>query len=612
MPLPTSNAPLLAGRLASLAVEQRRRAFVVGLAASVVAGAIAAAVAFHGLPSLTPVMTGYLLVGATAVATAAASLVAVLIGLLLAYRRQSERERMAGDIVHARLEAGINAVPVEFVEYDKDRRLILANQAARNASPWRVPGAASGRTIDAVMAAYIEHFQTAETGAAWKAWAEQSIADFDRGGVAVSWRPDGQWRRSYVSDMPGGGRVVVRVDITEEKKREEKLAAEMALLSSVFESTGAGILMLDRDLGVVLANQFVLDVEGVSAAEIVGRHYADLSFTGLDPAVVAKWQGASRGERLKAVEFEHVLASVPGGGPAREGQRIFRTTANPVQDEEGRLRYIVLIGVDDTERRLGEIRLFDSSRLANLGEMATGMAHEINQPLAVIRMAAESLVEELEMPEAASITPDLAELLHFKLTRIAGQTERAAKLVNELRAVARKPTNQVLPFNVIESARVASDLLHEQLKAVRIHFALDLPSPETGAGLMVTGEPNRLQQVLLNLVLNARDSLLDDKGRQAAGSLGSIVLKVVAASGATDRVVLTVEDDGPGIAPPNLPRLFEPFFTTKPTGKGTGLGLSIGYDIVRRMGGEITAENRSEGGARFRIALPTAGAVPLA
>ena len=123
---------------------------------------------------------------------------------------------------------------------------------------------------------------------------------------------------------------------------------------------------------------------------------------------------------------------------------------------------------------------------------------------------------------------------------------------------------------------------------------------------MVTGEPNRLQQVLLNIVLNARDSLLDDKGRQAAGSLGSIVLKVAAAAGANDRVVLIVEDDGPGIAPHNLPRLFEPFFTTKPTGKGTGLGLSISYDIVRRMGGEITAENRPEGGARFRIELPMA------
>ena len=551
-------------------------------------------------------MLAPLVVGLAGVATAAASLVAVLVGLLLAYRRQSERERIAGDALHARLEAGINAVPVEFVEYDKDRRLILANQAARNASPWRVPGAASGRTIDAVMAAYIDHFQTADTGAAWKAWAEQSVADFDRGGVAVSWRPDGQWRRSYVSDMPGGGRVVVRVDITDEKKREEKLAAEMELLSSVFESTGAGILMLDRDLRVVLANQFVLDVEGVNATDIVGRPYADLSFTGLDPAIVAKWQGASGGERLKAVEFEHVIV-VGGDGSEKAGQRIFRTTANPVQDKEGRLRYIVLIGVDDTERRLGEIRLFDSSRLANLGEMATGMAHEINQPLAVIRMAAESLVDELEMPEAASITPDLAELLHFKLGRISNQTDRAAKLVNELRAVARKPTNQALPFNVVDSARVASDLLHEQLKAVRIAFALDLPSAETGPGLMVTGEPNRLQQVLLNLVLNARDSLLDDKRRQGAGSLGSIVLKVDAAAGAPEHVVLTVEDDGPGIAPHNLPRLFEPFFTTKPTGKGTGLGLSISYDIVRRMGGEITAENRPEGGARFRIELPTAG-----
>ena len=87
-----------------------------------------------------------------------------------------------------------------------------------------------------------------------------------------------------------------------------------------------------------------------------------------------------------------------------------KVTANPIQDEAGRLRYIVLIGVDDTERRMGEIRLFDSARIANLGEMATGMAHEINQPLAVIRMAAEGLIEELDTPEATADPVSIARL----------------------------------------------------------------------------------------------------------------------------------------------------------------------------------------------------------
>jgi signal transduction histidine kinase len=141
-------------------------------------------------------------------------------------------------------------------------------------------------------------------------------------------------------------------------------------------------------------------------------------------------------------------------------------------------------------------------------------------------------------------------------------------------------------------------LLQEQLRAARIAFTIDLPP----TGLMALGEASRLQQVIINLALNARDAVLERKSPPLAGPLGHITLRVAAdeAGGA----VLIVEDDGPGIPEHVLARLFEPFFTTKPTGKGTGLGLSISYDIVKRMGGDIAAENRSEGGARFRIVFP--------
>ena len=217
-----------------------------------------------------------------------------LFAFLLANRaRQAARERDAADAVRARLTAALNAAPVEFVEYDRDRRLIMANQAARDASPWRVPGAARGKTVDEVMATYAAHFQTADNAPAWKAWTDQTIVDFDRGGVAESCRPDGQWRRSFVSDMPGGGRVVVRVDITEEKLREKQLAAEMERLNSVVQSTGAGIVMLDRDGRVVLVNQSVLDDFGKTAAEVIGRSHSELGLKGID-AVLGDWQARLR------------------------------------------------------------------------------------------------------------------------------------------------------------------------------------------------------------------------------------------------------------------------------------------------------------------------------
>ena len=525
---------------------------------------------------------------------AVGSVMVGLFGFLLANRvSQAARERDAADAVRARLTAALNAVPVEFIEYDRDRRLVLANKAARDASPWRTPGAARGKTVDEVMATYAEHFQAEDTALAWKAWTEQTIVDFDRGGVADSCRPDGQWRRSYVSDMPGGGRVVVRVDITETKHHEAQLAAEMERLNSVFQSTGAGIVMLDREGRVVLVNRQVLETFGKTSAEVIGRTHSELGLKGID-AVLGSWQSACGPQRLKTLEYERNLVHADDGT-----KRILKVTADPIQDETGRLRYIVMIAVDDTERRQAEIRLFDSTRLANLGEMATGMAHELNQPLAVIRMATESLIEELEAPEAEAMPAELGELIRSKLDRVCKQVERASGLVRSLRAVAHKPTNDPVPFDIVEAARASGDLLREQLRAARIDFQLDLPPSAS----MVRGEANQLQQVLISLVLNARDALLDDTGRPPTGTLGRIALRLAPAP-VGGGLELTVEDNGPGIPDAVMPRLFEPFFTTKPTGKGAGLGLSISHGIIERMGGTITAGNRSEGGACFRISFP--------
>jgi len=390
----------------------------------------------------------------------------------------------------------------------------------------------------------------------------------------------------------------MKAEIAMRRQADANVAAEMERLGSVFRAAGAGILMLDRDARVILANQHVLDSLRKTTAEVVGHAYAELMAGGLDAGVIASWQRAAGAEHLKPVEFD--IRTAGAGGT----KRIHHITANPIQDEAGLLRYIVLIGVDDTERRMGEIRLFDSARLANLGEMATGMAHEINQPLAVIRMGAESLLEELDCSEAQADPASLIELVRLKLERIAKQAERASNLVGELRTVARKPTNVPLPFDVTEAARVGADLLQEQLRAARIAFTTDLQP----TGLMALGEASRLQQVIINLALNARDAVLERQSPTLAGPLGHITLRV--AQDEAGGAVLIVEDDGPGIPEHVLARLFEPFFTTKPTGKGTGLGLSISYDIVKRMGGDITAENRSEGGARFRIVFPPASGEP--
>ena len=259
----------------------------------------------------------------------------------------------------------------------------------------------------------------------------------------------------------------------------------------------------------------------------------------------------------------------------------------------------MLIGVDDTRRRLAEIRLFDASRLANLGEMASGIAHEINQPLAVIRLAADSLREELDAPEVAALPAETRDFMVQKLDRIASQTERASGIIHDLRTVARKPANDPQPFDLAEAIARGrrSAARAAQAGADRLQARSALARPD-GAG-----RTSRVQQILINLVLNARDAILDRLEGPTGGNLGHIDVRIDPGR-ADDDAALIVEDDGPGIPPAVMARLFEPFFTTKPVGKGTGLGLSISYDIVNRMGGKIVAANRPEGGAQFRVMLP--------
>ena len=226
----------------------------------------------------------------------------------------------------------------------------------------------------------------------------------------------------------------MKAEIAMRRQADANVAAEMERLNSVFQSTGAGIVLLDRDGRVILANQHVLDDFGKTASEVVGqtipssasRHLLRCSTVG---------SRAAGPERLKAIEYERNLVQ-PNGS-----KRVIKVTVDPVQDQAGRLRYIVLIAVDDTDRREAEVRLFDTARIAHLGDMATGMAHELNQPLAVIRMSTEGLLEELDMPEAEAMPADMIDLFRGKLDKICKQVERATGLVKTLRSVAHKPAD---------------------------------------------------------------------------------------------------------------------------------------------------------------------------
>lgn len=247
----------------------------------------------------------------------------------------------------------------------------------------------------------------------------------------------------------------------------------------------------------------------------------------------------------------------------------------------------VMTAKDVTELRHSEKQLVQASKLATLGEMATGIAHELNQPLGVIRMASSNSIKRIEKGYVDG------EYLSKKLTRIEEQTQRAAQIIDHMRVFGRKPEGKMEPFELRASLIEMTNLAQAQLQTLDIALVTDLPD-ETA---LIMGEKVLFEQVLLNIISNARDAITAT-GRED----GAVTVR--AGFDEQDGHVIEVLDNGGGIPETVLDKLFEPFFTTKEPGKGTGLGLSISFGTIRDMSGTISATN-TEDGACFRIVLPS-------
>ncbi|MGE8066408.1 PAS domain-containing sensor histidine kinase [Pseudomonas sp. NPDC089569] len=260
-----------------------------------------------------------------------------------------------------------------------------------------------------------------------------------------------------------------------------------------------------------------------------------------------------------------------------------------VFDEQGRLLEIQAVGRDNTEVRRSQQQLTQSAKMATLGEMATGLAHEINQPLNVMRMAIVNVLKRLGNGDVQ------VDYLTDKLNRIDAQVQRAARVVDHMRVFGRRSEIEQHPFNPAQAIEGTLSLLGEGMRGKGV----DLRISDIGFEVQVRGHIDQLEQVLINLMVNARDALL---GKRETDSSFKPWISLYSERD-QQSVRLWVEDNGGGIDPRLLERIFEPFFTTKPVGIGTGLGLSVSYGIVENMGGKLSVRNSTEG-ARFCIELP--------
>jgi histidine kinase len=225
--------------------------------------------------------------------------------------------------------------------------------------------------------------------------------------------------------------------------------------------------------------------------------------------------------------------------------------------------------------------------------MATGVAHELNQPLSVIKMASSFFIRKIEKNESVQ-----DETLHGMLKKIDGNVDRATRIIEHMRQFARKSDLRLEKVQLNDVLGRAFEIFSQQLRLRGIEVIWDL-DPELPR---ILADASRLEQVFINLLLNARDAI-EEKWTEPEAIPGNkaIILKTMRNR---HKVICEVRDTGKGVSPALAEKIFEPFFTTKEVGKGTGLGLSISYGIVQECGGTIRVDRDSTTGACFVLEFP--------
>jgi PAS domain S-box-containing protein len=379
------------------------------------------------------------------------------------------------------------------------------------------------------------------------------------------------------------GIVGVSRDITERQRAEEAIRASEAKYRSLIENLEQGIFLKDRELRFVAVNRFFCQHIGSTEGEIVGKTDFDLY-----PAQLAeKFQADDRqvlneGRRLELEEENMVQGK----------ERTVRVLKTPVKDGQGGIVGVLGILWDVTEQRALEAQLRQSQKMEAVGQLAGGIAHDFNNLLTVILGNVSLLQTGLARQDSAR---DL-------LAATEKAALRAAELTGKMLGFSRRTTLRLEPVSLNTCIDEGVALLRRTIDP-RIVLEVD-----KGADLwLVQADPGQINQVLMNLCLNARDAM--PEGGQLLLETGNVTLdedavrlKLEARTG--DFVRLRVRDTGRGIPADIMPRIFEPFFTTKPPGKGTGLGLAMVFGIVQQHQGWIDCASVVNDGTRFDIYLP--------
>jgi len=406
--------------------------------------------------------------------------------------------------------------------------------------------------------------------------------------------PDGLWLAATATSLRDEagrqwGALLVLHDVTEARRAQQALLRERDWASTILDTVGSLVVVLDREGRIISFNRACEKATGYSFEEVIGRPIWDLF---IPPDEV---------EQVRRV-FDQLCASVVPSQHenhwlTRTGQKRLIVWSNTVlRGPEDAVEYVIGTGIDVTERRSLEAQLRQAQKMEAVGRLAGGVAHDFNNLLTVIAGYAQMLHEGL--PDADPLREAASEILNA-----AG---RAASLAGRLLMFSRKQTGKprLLDLNELVSGmeRLLRRVIGEDIELVTV-LSAELPR--------IYGDPVQLEQVLMNLVVNARDAM-PEGGRivieTARIDMGDEYVRTHLGARKGPHVLLAVSDTGCGMEPDVLRQAFDPFFTTKES--GTGLGLSTVYGIVQQHRGQIWAYSEPGVGTTFKIYLPVAEGDP--
>jgi histidine kinase len=369
------------------------------------------------------------------------------------------------------------------------------------------------------------------------------------------------------------------LDVTQTKLLEEALKKSEKKYYAIFDNIPNPVFVLNMDtLEILDCNTSVEGVYGYKKDEIINKSFLDL------------FSPEQKGHYAKMIKNSSVINQARHLN--KKGGTLFVNIRISPSEYPG--RKVFLVTTSDITRRLEtEQQLIQASKMATLGEMATGVAHELNQPLTVIKTASRFFMKKINKKE--KIEDDV---LFTMSEEIDSYVDRATKIINHMREFGRKSDTTLEKVQVNQVLEKAFEILGQQLKVRGIETLWDLEKDLP----LILADPDRLEQVFINLLINARDAI-DEKWQ--ACPPGKVIKKIsLKTSSDGKEIMVVVSDTGHGIEEAVRGRLFEPFFTTKKVGQGTGLGLSISYQIIKDCKGSIQAVSNDGEGASFIMKFP--------